>query len=232
MVITSSNGTGFVLITRVLVYHQSFMHSHLGTCVYPLAAVIYVSNPPWYDVMRLVCGQTQWLHSRAGKCCRAFLEVYLTCSFSTLQHANWSVQDTFLIVRLCPRSCIQEDWAAPWGWALYVKCKLNNSTGGLSMGCILHVQWLTFLFSSCRWVSPLWAMETSSLSPILAAVWRSAASLSASSSMECPSPSCSTSFLTITQNWRNRNTYFQTLSAPSSSRNVCGVSLTTALNPR
>lgn len=94
----------------------------------------------------------------------------------------------------------------------------------------MHVSWHTLLFSY-RWASLLWAMAMSSLFLISAAVWHLAASLLASSSMACPSPFCSTSFPTTTPNWRSRNTMFQTPSAPSSSGNVWGASLTAASNP-
>lgn len=94
----------------------------------------------------------------------------------------------------------------------------------------MHVPRLTLFFSPYRWASLLWAMVMSCLSPILAAVWRLAASLLASSSMACPSPFCSTSFPTTTPNWRNRNVEFRTRSAPSSSRNVWGANLTAAAN--
>lgn len=91
---------------------------------------------------------------------------------------------------------------------------------------------MILLFPLLRWASLRLVTETSSLSPTLAAVWHLAASLSGSSSMECPSPFCSTSSLTTTPNWRNRSTHFQTLSAPSSFRSVCGANLTAALNLR
>lgn len=88
----------------------------------------------------------------------------------------------------------------------------------------------TLPYSSYRWASLLWAMVMLSLSLTLAAVWPSVASLLASSSTACPSPFCSTSFLTTMPNWRNRNTHFLTVSALSSSRNVWSEGLGAALN--
>lgn len=95
----------------------------------------------------------------------------------------------------------------------------------------MHVRWLMLIFSFCRWASLLWATEMSFLSPILAAVWRLAASRLASSSMACPSPFSSTSSLTTTPNWRSRSTHIRTPNAPSSSRNAWGASSTSASNP-
>lgn len=115
--------------------------------------------------------------------------------------------------------------------SLCLHVKYKKTSKSLNPDRFIHSSCFTLLFSFYRWASLLWATEMSSLSPILAAAWHLAASPLASSSMACPSPSCSTSFPTTMPNWRNKNTHFQTQSAPSSSRNVWGASLTTASNP-
>lgn len=94
----------------------------------------------------------------------------------------------------------------------------------------MHAHSLILFFASYRWASLLWATVTSYPSPISAAVWHLAASLSASSSTACPFPFCLTGFQTTTPNWRNRSTAFQTRNAPSRSRNAWGANTTAAAN--